>query len=150
MPDQQGHGEPVTYAISRWEGSGRRRFRTWANVRDVLGEVQREPQAFGYPEDSVIERLDRTLIEGALRDMPDFDDLAAPQLAKLLVALDEALAAALDGGDKKGEAWRCPTCGSDDPADRFSMLARGRAFDAGISGCPNPFHDGGDDEKGEG
>lgn len=36
---------------------------------------------------------------------------------------------------------RCPTCGTDDRSDHFAMLDRGRAFDAGISGCPDPFHD---------
>lgn len=35
---------------------------------------------------------------------------------------------------------RCEICGSDDPTDRFAQLDRGRAYDAGISGCPGDFH----------
>ncbi len=35
---------------------------------------------------------------------------------------------------------RCPTCGADDPAELFDQIDRGRAFDAGISGCPDPWH----------
>jgi hypothetical protein len=45
--------------------------------------------------------------------------------------------------DRRGrEDERCPTCGTTERGDRFAMLDRGRAFDAGISGCPDPFHEG--------
>lgn len=38
-------------------------------------------------------------------------------------------------------AKRCPACGSEDRAERFALLDRGRSYDAGISGCPHSFHD---------
>lgn len=38
-------------------------------------------------------------------------------------------------------ADRCPTCGSEDPGQLFAQIDRGRAYDAGITGCMDPFHD---------
>jgi hypothetical protein len=42
---------------------------------------------------------------------------------------------------KQGNGERCPTCGTTDRGDRFVQIDQGRAYDAGISGCPDPFHD---------
>ncbi len=36
---------------------------------------------------------------------------------------------------------RCPTCGGDEPEDRYVQIDEGRANDAGIPGCPDPFHE---------